>query len=150
VSELDHSAILWAERCLRRVPLRYLSGVDRRDWDLVRSCFADDAFVKGSRNTAPLDEYLPPLFAGVEYYPVTMHFAGTQTVEVNDDGRSGHVDTYAIAFHWRGDAPGEEHPENLVMGVRYHDDIAEIDGEWRITLRSVDPDWRRGPYPPVG
>lgn len=149
MSGLDPSAVLWAERCLQRVPLRYLSGVDRRDWDLVRSCFADHAFVAGSRNTAPLAEYLPPLIEGVEYYPVTMHFAGTQTVEVRD-AHSGHVDTYAIAFHWRGDAPGEPHPENLVLGVRYHDDIEDIDGEWRITHRSVDPDWKRGPYPPVG
>ena len=149
MTELDHATILWAERCLRRVPMRYLSGVDRRDWALVRSCFADDAFVAGSRSTAPLDEYLPPLIRGVEFYPVTMHFAGTQTVEVADDGRSGHVDTYAIAFHWRGAQPGEEHPENLVLAVRYHDDIAETDGEWRITHRAVTPDWKRGPFQPL-
>lgn len=146
---LDQATIVWAERCLRRVPLQYLSGVDRRDWDLVRSLFADDAYVQGTRTTAPLAEYLPSLFAGVEYFPVTMHFAGTQLVEVGGDGRSGHVDTYAIAYHWRGDAPGEEHPENLIVGVRYHDDIAEIDGTWRITHRAVDNDWRRGPYPPI-
>jgi hypothetical protein len=150
MTTLDQSTILWAERCLRRVPLRYLTGIDQRDWGLVRACFADDAYVKGSRNVGPLADYLPPLFAGVEYYPSTMHFAGTQVVEVNEDGKSGHVDTYAIAFHWCGDTPGAEHPENLVMGVRYHDDIKEIDGEWRITYRATDPDWKRGPYPPVG
>jgi hypothetical protein len=148
--QLDPAALVWAERCLRRVPVVYTRGIDRRDWELVRSCFADDAFVAGSRTTSTLDEYFPQLRIGVEYFPATMHFVGNQIVDVAEDGRSGHVETYAVAYHWRGDPPGAEHPENLVMGVRYDDDIAEVAGEWRITRRSVTADWHRGVFPPLG
>lgn len=147
----DRDAILWAERCLLRVPVLYTRGVDRRDWDLVRSCFHKDAHVAGSRMTSGLDTYLPPLIAGVEYFPVTTHFVGNQIAEVNEDLRSGRVETYAVAYHFRGDDPGAEHPENLILAVRYQDEIDEgEDGEWRIRRRSVAADWHRGPFPPLG
>ena len=139
---------LWAERCLLRVPVLYTRGIDRRDWDLVRSCFADDAHVAGSRTSSGrLDEYLPALRTGVEHYPATMHFVGNQIVDVDPGQRSGRVETYAVAYHWRGAEPGAAHPENLVLGVRYLDEIVESDGEWRICRRSVSADWRQGPFP---
>jgi hypothetical protein len=142
-----HPAVLWAERCLLRVPVLYTRGIDRRDWQLVRSCFADDAYIQGSRTTAPFDEYFPQLRTGVEHYPVTTHFVGNQIAEVGADGSSGHVETYAIAYHWCGEDPGAEHPGNLILGVRYHDDIVERNGTWRIVRRSVSADWRRGVLP---
>lgn len=146
----NRAEVLWAERCLLRVPVVYTRGIDRRDWDLVRSCFADDAHVAGSRTSSGLDEYLPSLRTGVEYFPATMHFVGNQIVEVDPDLRSGRVETYAVAYHWRGAEPGAAHPENLVMGVRYQDEIVEsADGEWRIRRRSVSPDWRQGPFPAI-
>ena len=40
---------LWDRDRIARIPRRYSRGIDRRDWDLVRSCFAADAFVDGSR-----------------------------------------------------------------------------------------------------
>jgi hypothetical protein len=148
-AQADHIALLWADRSIRRVPVLYTRGIDRRDWELVRACFADDAFVEGSRTASPLDKYLPQLQKGVEYFPSTMHFTGNQIVDVEDGWRSGHVETYAVAYHWRGDEPGTPHPENLVMGVRYHDDIVESAGDWRIVRRSVTVDWRTGPFPSV-
>jgi hypothetical protein len=143
----DRAGVLWVERCLVRVPVIYTRGIDRRDWELVRSCFADDAYVQGSRTTAALDEYLPQLRLGVEYFPATMHFIGNQIVDVGDDGSSGHVETYAVAYHWRGENPGADHPENLILGVRYHDDIVEKQGEWRIIRRTVSTDWCHGALP---
>jgi hypothetical protein len=120
---------------IARLIRTYARGVDRRDWDLVRSCFSDDAEAQGSRSTGPIGPYLAQLIPGVEFYPTTMHFMGNQLVEV--DGDTGHVETYAVA----------DHPENLVVGVRYNDTVQRRDGAWRITKRQVAPDWRTGPYP---
>jgi hypothetical protein len=145
----DQAAVLWAERCLLRVPVLYTRGIDRRDWELVRSCFADDAYIHGTRTIAALDKYLPETRAGVEYYPVTMHFVGNQIADVGEDARSGHVETYAVAYHWCGADPGADHEANLIVGVRYQDDIVEKNGEWRIVRRSVSADWHRGDFPPL-
>jgi len=123
----------------------YAHGVDRRDWGLVRSCFSDDAEAQGSRSTGPIEPYLAALRPGVEYYPTTMHFMGNQLIELDGDRAS--VETYAVAYHWKDEVAGTDHPENLVVGVRYLDTVQRRDEGWRITRRQVAPDWRTGPYP---
>ena len=136
---------LWDREHIAALPVTYARGVDRRDWDLVRSCFTPDCFIDGSRASASLDEYLTQLRPGVERFPTTMHFMGNQLVTV--DGDRGHVETYAVAFHWAGDPAGADDAANLVVGVRYQDSVVRTDDGWRIARRHVDPDWRVGLYP---
>lgn len=139
--------LLWAERCALRLPKLYARGIDRRDWPLVRSCFGDDAFVDGSRDALAIDAYLERLRPGVEFFPVTMHFMGNQIAEIDPGARTGRVETYAVAYHFKGEPAGADHPENLIVGVRYHDEVALVDGDWLIVRRAVSGDWRQGPYP---
>jgi hypothetical protein len=121
------------------VMLNYARGLDRRQFDLVRACFAPGTHVEGTSFSGPVETYLPTLLAGVETFPRTMHFIGNQTREV--DGDTAHTETYVIAHHF-ADAAGEH--EALIMGVRYHDDLErQPDGRWVITARHVDADWRR-------
>lgn len=129
------------------VPITYAKGVDTRDWALVRAQFTDDAVVEGSRASAPVDAYVEHLRPGVEVFPTTMHFMGNQLVEV--DGDTATVTTYAVAYHWKGEPAGAPHDDNLIVGVRYHDQLARTAQGWRISARRVSPDWRQGPYPPV-
>jgi hypothetical protein len=124
---------------IARVPRRYSRGVDRRDWQLVRSLFTDDAFVVGSRTSAPIEEYLVDLRQGVESFPTTMHFLGNQLVEV--DGDQGFVETYGVAYHWKGAPAGVDDPGNLIVGVRYQDTMVRTDAGWLVSRRHVDPDW---------
>jgi hypothetical protein len=130
---------------IARLIRTYAHGVDRRDWDLVRSCFSDDAEAQGSRSAGPIEPYLAALRPGVEFFPTTMHFMGNQLVEL--DGDTAHVETYAVAYHWKDEVAGTDHPENLVVGVRYLDTVQRRQEGWRITRRQVAPDWRTGPYP---
>jgi hypothetical protein len=117
-----------------QVPVRYAHGIDRRDWDLVASCFAPTAFVRGSRNQAPFPEYLPDLRVGVEAFAVTTHFMGNQVVTVDGDGAE--CETYALAFHWHVDPE-----QNLLVAVRYLDTFERHEGGWRIAARAVETDW---------
>ena len=120
------------------VILRYARGVDRRDWDLVRGCFADEATVEGSRFSGPVDEYLAMLRPGVEAFPTTMHFIGNQLVEIDGDRAS--TESYAIAHHF---ADSEGRDERIVIGVRYLDDLERRDGRWVIVHRRAVSDWVR-------
>ena len=38
---------LWDRDRIARLPRTYAKGVDTRNWDLVRACFAKDAFIEG-------------------------------------------------------------------------------------------------------
>lgn len=139
------SGDLHQELC--EVTLRYARGIDRRDWALVRSCFAEDAIVVGSRDSGGVDNYLRDLRRGVEYFDVTMHFMGNQLIDLIDDHYE--VETYAIAHHYRGESPGQPHPDDLVVGVIYHDKMVRETDRWRIRSRAVELLWRRGNYPPL-
>ena len=134
----DAVRLLLDERTVRTVMLRYARGVDGREWDQVRACFAPDAFVAGTGHSGPRDDYLERLIAGVERYGVTMHTIGNQVVEV--DGDTARTETDLVARHFR-DPDGRE--EELVIGVRYRDQLRR-DGEgWVITRRDVDRIWSR-------
>jgi hypothetical protein len=145
---------LWARDQIARVPRRYSRGVDRRDWTMVRSCFTDDAAAEGSRSSGPIDAYLADLRAGVEAFGTTMHFLGNQLVDVEGDADHGSVETYGVAYHWKREQPaGAPDPGDLVVGVRYFDDLVRRDGVWRIAHRRVESSWLvTGPIggPPPG
>jgi hypothetical protein len=114
---------------------RYAFAIDARDWAAIDELFLPDAYVSGTTSQARYPEYIAALRPTVEQYHTTMHFLGNQLSRV--EGDTGHVDTYAVAFHL-----GEGTPE-IVVGVCYRDDVARIDGRWRITGRAVTGLWRR-------
>ena len=56
------------------------------------------------------------------------------------DGDGGHVETYAVAYHMEA----EESPiEDLLVGVRYQDDVVRVGNEWKISRRIVIRQWHR-------
>ena len=130
---------------IRELPQLYALGLDTRDFAKVRSVFADDCTVVGTVHTAPIAEYLALLEPGVRQYPATLHFMGNQYVRV--DGDAGHVETYAVAYHMEDE--GCPH-DDLVMAVRYQDDVERRDGDWKIVRRNVVKQWHRGPLPRPG
>ena len=134
----DAVARLVDERAVKDVMLRYARGVDDRDWERVRSCFAPDAFIAGTGHSGVRDEYLEQLFVGVARFGVTMHTIGNQVVEV--DGDSARTETDLVARHF-GDAEGRD--EQLVLGVRYHDQLRRDGSGWLITRRDVRRLWSR-------
>ena len=127
---------------IRELPQRYAYGIDTRDWELVRAQFARDCIVEGNLGEAAIEPYLERLRPGVEAYPATMHFMGNQYVRV--EGEAGHVETYAVAYHMEADGSPID---DLVMGVRYCDNVTRTADGWRISRRRVINQWRRGPMP---
>ena len=131
---------LWDRDRISRVAHTYARGVDRRDWALVRSCFADDAYVDGTSARGAVDAYLAELRPAVERFIATMHVMANQLIDV--DGDRGHMETYAVAFHWAVEPAGDPNPANLTVGVRYQDDLVRRGDGWVITRRVVSGDWR--------
>lgn len=126
------------------LPRRYARGLDLRDFDAARAVFRDDCTVQGTLQEAPIDAYWAGLTPGVAAYEATMHFMGNQYVVLEPGADVGHVETYAVAHHL--ETPGNGH-DDLVMGVRYRDDVSRAGDDWRIVHRSVALMWARGPLP---
>jgi ketosteroid isomerase-like protein len=132
---LDRAAI-------QDVLLRYARGVDRRDLDLVASCFTPDASYEGTLGRGGVAQALAALREAMTRYESTMHFLGNQVIEIAGDRAES--ETYAIAYHRLHDQ------RNLVVAVRYLDQLTRTAGRWLIARRVATVAWRRleDPAPP--
>jgi len=129
------------EQAIREVVHRYCRGVDRRQFEVVRSCYHPDATDDHGAYKGGVDGFIAHAREGLVRYERTMHFMGNLHIEVLDAGRA-HSEAYTIAFHRlgpRGDTPARDH----VVGFRYVDDFEKREGEWRIARRVCVFEWTR-------
>ncbi len=140
------STVQWLKdrELIKDLPQRYARGIDRIDFDLVRSNFHPDCVVHGTVVSGPLDPYLDWTEKELAKFEATLHVMGNQYVDLVEGADEGHVETYAVAYHMQ---PEESGIDDLVLGLRYCDDVARFGDRWLITARTAVPQWVRGPVP---
>jgi hypothetical protein len=117
------------------VMMRYAHGVDQREMDVVRDCFAPDVKTIGWGPGDGFDrDGLIGFISGVGHFRETMHMMGNQLIEV--DGDTAAMDTFAMLTH-RLDGD----PSKLLVNSRYVEKLARRDGEWAIVQRGGEPVW---------
>ncbi len=129
---------------IKELPQRYARGIDLIDFDMVRSNFHPDCQISGTVISGPLDPYLDWTEKELHKFEATMHFMGNQYIDLEEGADAGHVETYAVGYHMRSDASGAD---DLILGLRYCDDVARFDDRWLITARTAIPQWTRGAFP---
>ena len=124
---------LLAKDEIRTVLMRLARGTDRRDEELIRSCYHPDGFDDhgGYRgDPAGFAAWVPKTLAMFE---ATMHVLGNVSIEL--DGDVAHCETYCTAHHvFPPEDPGGA--RDSVMGLRYLDRFERREGAgWRIARR---------------
>ncbi len=133
---------------IRDVIARYCRGIDRRQFDLVRSCYHSDATDDHGDFRGGVDGFIEHLRVTLAHWESTTHFLGNVLVEV--DGDRARAESYALAFH-RIAARADKPERDLVGAIRYVDDFERRDGVWRIADRVCVLDWSRtDPVPASG
>lgn len=128
-----------AESEIKDVHLRYCRANDRRDEELMRSCFHPDAVIELHKPLG-VEEFIALGRVVLGKYTVTWHNTGNQLVEV--DGDAAWAEHYTISSHRI--AADESAPErDLVASGRYIDRMERRDGEWRIARRVMLVDFTR-------
>ena len=117
---------------IQDVLLRYARGVDRRDLDLVSSCFVPDASYEGALASGTIGDALARLRERMGRYESTMHFIGNQLVELHGDTASS--ETYAVAYHRLTEAGIAK---LFTVGIRYLDELVRASDGWHISRRVV-------------
>jgi SnoaL-like domain len=75
-------------------------------------------------------------FATLRKYDVTMHFNGQSSIQLNGDQATG--ETYCLAHHlWMENGKRML----MVMGIRYYDTFARLNGRWLFARRQLIFDW---------
>ena len=137
-----------AESEIKDVHLRFCRANDRRDEELMRSCFHPDAVIE-LHETLDVEAFVALGREVLGRFTVTWHNTGNQLVEV--DGDAAWAEHYTTSSHRiAADDAGPE--RDFVASGRYIDRMERRDGEWRIARRLMLLDFTRldtnPPQPP--
>ena len=125
------------------VLMRYVRGVDRRDWDLVRSCYHEDAFQDHGAYAGGVDGLMEWSQAWHENIPVTMHTISNVFIELNGDVAV--AESYVVVHEMH---PADDGLVYATAGCRYVDTFEKREGiGWRIARRIVPLVFTRPPDP---
>lgn len=123
--------------------MRYLRGVDRKDWDLIRSAYHPDAIHDHGEVLGSVEDLIQWIEKWHAVIPQVLHFLGNIYIELNGDVAicesylqtlQDQVDENGARFDW--------------IGSRYIDRFERRDGEWRIAHRIVPLVFTRAPMEP--
>ncbi len=128
-------ATLAAKDCLWWLVSAYSRACDRRDFELLRSLYHDDAVEEhGDAFTGSPDAYVAWVAGALANWSVTAHYVANALFEVRGDHAEGEI--YKINYHRTLDGAQE-----IVTGSRSLDRFARRRGEWRFLRRCVTLDW---------
>jgi hypothetical protein len=147
---------------IQDVLYRYARGVDRRDWELVRSVYHPDATDDHGGYRGGVDGLLDYLRARHEHIEQSLHVITNCLVEF--DGPDSALvescfvtfqrvlpDAGAVRLRYRTSRPlgDDEAVQGQAVG-RYVDRLERRDGVWRIARRTTVYEVYRGEPAPVG
>ena len=137
---------LIAEAEIKDVHLRYCRENDRRDEELMRSCFHPDALIE-LHQPLDIETFIALGREVLNRYTATWHSTTNQLVEV--DGSVAWAEHYTISSH-RSAADDEGPERDFVVSGRYVDRMEKREGVWRIARRIMLVDFSRtDPVPPA-
>jgi hypothetical protein len=120
---------------LRQLVLSYCHGIDRRDLQLVRSLYHDDAIDDhGAMFHGGPDEYVAWLPSALGACAATAHIVHNTLFLIDGDHAEGEI--AVTAYHRSIDSTRE-----TIAHGRYLDQYRKRDGTWRFYRRSLVLDW---------
>jgi hypothetical protein len=146
-------AIWRAERAIGRVIQSYARGIDRQDFDRVRSCFHADAHIEyGDWFSGGLEAAISWLATSLPRLDGTLHVFGPPWIELDLDSSRATCETYAInSARYLPDEDGIVIQNS--SGTRYSDRFECREGVWAIVWRRNERAWTRNdathPDPPL-
>jgi hypothetical protein len=141
---------------IRDVLQRYCRGCDRRDPELLQSCYFPDAVdirAYDAPDATPA-EFAQRLVSGFGDLPeFSQHHITNVTIELDIEAGVAHVETYNLVMHPVGPQtslvlrPEDTGAHLRIIGGRALDRFERRDDEWRIARRVMLIDWSRDDLP---
>lgn len=138
----ERIAELWDRQEIVDVLYRYATALDSRDWELLASCFTEDAVADflelGGVNegVSAIVELASGVLSGLDS---SQHLIGNPEVEVDGDRASSSC--YLQAQHYLVSASGAN---TFLVGGTYRDRLVRTAEGWRIEHRTLISTWQDG------
>jgi hypothetical protein len=116
--------------------VRLARGEDRRNADLIRSCWWPDATYDYGVQSGDFESYLAWVVPGADAIKNTQHVLGQTHIEFA--GGTAKAETHVVSYHRVDMGAGDQ---DTCIGGRYLDTMEERDGDWRIASRIMLYDW---------
>ena len=127
------------KQAIRELLARYARSVDRYDWEAMRACFTDEATDDHGVIQGTADDLIEGVKKIMPSSRGWMHNLFQQNIELRGDRAIG--ETYCQSHHREDSADHEGEEEDCVSGLRYVDEFARVDGEWKIARRVTVYEW---------
>ena len=122
-----------AKQDIAEVLVRYATGIDRRDWDLFRSCFTSDCLAEYEgigtwQGADAITDFMVTAHAGMGH---TMHRISNIAIDVHGDGDRAVARSYVDGILMAADGQTGFNPIGF-----YDDEFVRTPDGWRITHRT--------------
>jgi ketosteroid isomerase-like protein len=119
---------------------RYAQAADRRDWQGLTDCYAEDAVTNFNGTIVEgRDAIIARNKERLPKWAATQHFTGNPVIKV--DGDRADASFYVIAQHVVMD---EGKPITCLAGAVYEDELVRTSEGWRFWRRKIQKLWMMG------
>ena len=125
---------------------RYATGIDRRQWDLYRSCFTDPVTIdfssfagEGEAETISVDDWVARVRGTLSGFDATHHQSSNHVHSIEGDDAT--CVSYMVAEHFLPNHLGDNF---ITLGGYYTNQLVRQEGEWKITNCKLTVTWNRG------
>jgi len=133
--------MLWDRQAITDILTRYCHAIDRKDFDLLATCFHPDSVTAHGPVHGPSTEFIALARQMTATLRFTIHQISNITIDL--DGDVARSETYVMAYHGLPAAVEGEYYFELtgeeriaVIGGRYVDRFEKRQGLWRIAHRA--------------
>jgi hypothetical protein len=117
--------------------VRYCSGVDRFDREMLRAVYHDDAMDDHGAFVGTADEFCDWALAyHAKYQHHHKHYVLNHRCELDPNGKTAHTETY-----WIFSGKNKVGPALTLSGGRYLDRFENRNGKWAIAARKCIIEW---------
>lgn len=116
------------------VLLSYAAGVDERDFELYRSCFADDVLVTGfgPDDYHGAESWVTYVKGALSKYGPTQHMLGPMLATITGDSADTRSDVQALHC-----LTGDDEGKTMTLWATYKTQMQRIDGRWQIVRHEL-------------
>ena len=118
---------------IQDVMSNYAAGVDERDLERYRRCFADDVVIVGFGEgiTEGADQWVTDVIGKLEAFGATQHMLGPVYAEIAGDHADVRTDVQAL--HYMANDP----ETTLILWATYITEMKRIDDTWKISRHEL-------------
>jgi 3-phenylpropionate/cinnamic acid dioxygenase small subunit len=137
--------ILWDREAVRDVVIRYATGIDRRDWEMYRSCFTNEveidftSWTGGSPNTFAVDQWVELVKRTLSGFISTQHTSTNHVITIERDKAT--CVSYMQAQHY---FPNDEIEGTYTIGGYYTNNLERTSAGWKIKKCKLTVTWTTG------